>query len=49
MKSWARHPLRVTGRRLRLGGELILAAIRYASQCAWRSLDSLLLARTKWL
>ena len=49
MKSWARHPLRVTGRLLWLGGELLLAAIGYARHCAFQSQDSLLLSRAKWL
>lgn len=49
MKSWARHPLRVTGRLLWLGGELLLAAIGYARHCAFLSHVSLLLARAKWL
>lgn len=49
MKSWARHPLRETRRLLWLGGELFLAAIGYATRCAFQSHDSLLLARAKWL
>jgi 1-acyl-sn-glycerol-3-phosphate acyltransferase len=49
MKSWARHPLRVSGRLLWLGGELLLAAIDYARQCAFRSPDSLIHLRAKWL
>lgn len=49
MKSWASHPLRVTGRLLWLGGELLLAAIGYATHGAFRSRESLLLARAKWL
>jgi len=49
MKSWARHPLRVTGRLLWLGAELLLAAIRYVRHCAFQSQDSLLLSRGKWL
>src|ERR1043165_9219823 len=49
MKSWARHPLRVTGRLLWLGGELLLAAIGYARHCAFRSYKSWPLARAGWL
>ena len=49
MKSWAKHPLRVTGRLLWLGGELLLAAIGYATHCVFQSHDSLRLARAKWL
>jgi 1-acyl-sn-glycerol-3-phosphate acyltransferase len=49
MKSWAKHPLRVTGRLLWLGGELLLAVIGYATHCAFQSRDSLPLARAKWL
>jgi 1-acyl-sn-glycerol-3-phosphate acyltransferase len=49
MKSWARHPLRVSGRLLWLGSELLLTAIGYARHCAFQSHDSLLLARAKWL
>lgn len=49
MRSWARHPLRVTGRLLWLGGELLLAALGYATHCAFPSHHSLPLARAKWL
>ena len=49
MKSWAKHPLRVTGRLLWLGGELLFAAINYVRQCAFQSGDSMLLARARWL
>jgi len=49
MKSWARHPLRVTGRLMWLSGELLLAAIGYATLCTFQSRDSLLSARAKWL
>ncbi len=49
MKSWARHPLRVTGRLLWLGGELLLAAIAFAGHRLSGSRDSLLLSRSKWL
>lgn len=49
MKSWARHPLRVTGRLLWLGGELFLGAVGFATRraCPWH--DSLPLARARWL
>jgi len=49
MKSWLDHPLRVTGRLLWLGGELLLAALSYASHCAFRARDSLPAARAVWL
>jgi len=49
MKSWAKHPLRVTGRLLWPGGELLFAAINYVRQCAFQSRDSMLLARARWL
>jgi 1-acyl-sn-glycerol-3-phosphate acyltransferase len=49
MKSWLKHPLRVTGRVAGLGMELLLAAFRYAIQCAFRPPDSLSLARAMWL
>src|SRR6266404_5558708 len=49
MKSWLKHPLRVTGRLLWLGGELLLAALEYAMRCASRSQDSLPAARAAWL
>jgi 1-acyl-sn-glycerol-3-phosphate acyltransferase len=49
MKSWLKHPLRVTGRLFWLGGELVLAALNYAIHCAACPQDSLLLARAAWL
>jgi 1-acyl-sn-glycerol-3-phosphate acyltransferase len=49
MKSWLKHPLRVTGRLVCLGGELLLAAINYAIQCAFCAQDSLPAARAMWL
>jgi lyso-ornithine lipid O-acyltransferase len=49
MKSWLKHPLRVTGRLFWLGGELVLAALNYAIRCAPCPRDSLLLARAAWL
>lgn len=49
MKSSARHPLRVTGRLLWLGGELLLAAIGYARYCAFQSRDLMPLSRARWL
>ena len=49
MKSWLKHPLRVTGRLFWLGVELLLAALNYAIHCAACPRDSLLLARAAWL
>jgi 1-acyl-sn-glycerol-3-phosphate acyltransferase len=49
MKSWLKHPLRVTGRLSWLGGELLLAALNYAIYYAACPRDSLLLARAAWL
>jgi 1-acyl-sn-glycerol-3-phosphate acyltransferase len=49
MKSWTRHPLRVTGRLLWLIGELLLTAISYVRYSAFQSHDSLPLVRAKWL
>jgi 1-acyl-sn-glycerol-3-phosphate acyltransferase len=49
MKSWGKNPLRVCGRLLWLGGELLFAAIGYARHCVLQSPDSLLLTRAKWL
>src|SRR5262245_2622629 len=49
MKSWARHPLRVSGRLLWLGMELLLAAISYGSRCALRSPAKLQVTRAAWL
>ena len=43
------HPLRVAGRLLWLGGELLLAAITYAARCVFRSQIALPAARTIWL
>jgi 1-acyl-sn-glycerol-3-phosphate acyltransferase len=49
MKSWAKHPLRVSGRLLWLGGEILLAAFNYARFCAFRSRAGLPMARATWL
>ena len=49
MKSWTRHPLRVTGRLLWLIGELLLTAISYVRCSAFQSHDSLPQARAKRL
>src|SRR5262245_42413639 len=49
MKSWLRHPLRVSSRLLWLGGELLLAAVSYAIRCAFSSQISLPAARAAWL
>jgi len=47
--SWAKHPLRVSGRLLWLGAEIVLAAINYAWCCAFCSPAKLPLARAVWL
>ena len=49
MNSWLKHPLRVTGRLVWLGGELFLAALNYAIYCAACQRDSLRSARAVWL
>jgi len=49
MKSLLNQPLRVTGRLLWLGAELLLAALRYAICCALGSRESLPAARAGWL
>jgi len=49
VKSWSKHPLRVTGRFLWLGGEVILAALNYARWCVFRSSAILPMARATWL
>src|SRR6266705_5195585 len=48
-RSFLLHPLRVTGRLLWLGGELLLAALEYARRCGLRSQNSLPAARAAWL
>ena len=47
MKSWLKHPLRVTGRLLWLGAELALGGFRYIIACAFRAEDSPI--RAVWL
>src|SRR5438045_3984887 len=49
MKPWADNPLRVTRRLLWLIGELFLAAIDFARNCAFRSSSLSLSLRTEWL
>jgi len=49
VNSWLKHPLRVTGRLVWLGGELFLAALNYAVHCAVCPRDSLPSARAAWL
>jgi len=49
VNSWLNHPLRVTGRLLWLGGELLLAALNYAIHCAFCPRDSLPSTRAAWL
>lgn len=49
MKSWLRHPLRVTGRLLWLAAELLLGACRYIPQCAFAKSEVALAVRARWL
>lgn len=49
MKSWLKHPLRVTARLLWLGAEFLLAAVSYTFCCAFRSRASLPTVRAEWL
>jgi 1-acyl-sn-glycerol-3-phosphate acyltransferase len=49
VKSWVKHPLRVTSRLLWLGAEIVLAAFNYASRCAFCGPARLPMARAKWL
>ena len=49
MKSWAKHPLRVSGRLLWLGGEIVLAALNYARCYAFSAPATLPMARAVWL
>ena len=49
MKSWLKHPLRVTGRLSWLGAELLMSACSYAIHCAFRPQDSVPAARAMWL
>ena len=49
MKAWLNHPLRITGRLLWLGGGLVLAALIFVGQCAFRPEDAALAARALWL
>jgi 1-acyl-sn-glycerol-3-phosphate acyltransferase len=49
MKSWLKHPLRVTGRLSWLGAELLMSALSYAIHCAFRPQDSLPATRAMWL
>ena len=47
MKSWLKHPLRITGRLLWLGAELALGGFRYIFTCAFRPAD--MASRGVWL
>jgi len=49
MRSWLKHPLRVTGRLSWLGAELLMSAFSYAINWAFRPQDSLPEARAMWL
>ncbi len=49
MKAWFQHPLRLTGRLLWLAGELALATLRYAAQCAFRPAEKSQAARAAWM
>lgn len=48
-RAWVKHPLRVTGRLLWLGGELALAALRYPFCCSFSPRPSRPAARAAWL
>jgi 1-acyl-sn-glycerol-3-phosphate acyltransferase len=47
MRSWIKHPFRVTGRLFWLAAELLFGALRYGGSCAFRSRKST--ARAAWL
>ncbi len=49
MKSWAKSPLRVSGRLFWLAGEFVVSAASYASRCAFRSRAAFPAARAAWL
>jgi lyso-ornithine lipid O-acyltransferase len=49
MKSWLKHPLRVTARLSWLGAELLKSAFNYGVHCVFRPQDSLPAARAMWL
>jgi len=49
MKSWLKHPLRVTFRLLWLAGELALGALLYLFHCAFRSAEAAPHLRASWL
>lgn len=49
MKSWLKHPLRVTIRLLWLVGELVLGALLYLFHCALRSAETAPRRRAQWL
>jgi 1-acyl-sn-glycerol-3-phosphate acyltransferase len=49
VNSWAKHPLRVSGRLLSLGVEFLFAALEYARCCAFCSSANLPMERAVWL
>ena len=49
MKGWLKHPFRVTGRLIWLGGELAYAALSFVGQCAFHPEDAARAARSLWL
>ncbi len=49
MKGLRRHPLRVTGRLLWFGGEVLLAVFDFLLHCAFRPPQTALAARAAWL
>jgi len=49
VNSWRKHPFRVAGRLIWLGGELSLSALNYAVHCAAGPRDALPAARARWL
>ena len=49
MKTWLKHPLRLTLRFLWMASELALAALRFAFQCSFRSADTAISAQAAWM
>ena len=49
MKSWLKHPLRVTGRLFWLGGVALRGLLTYVPRCAFRSRDQVMQLRARWL
>jgi 1-acyl-sn-glycerol-3-phosphate acyltransferase len=49
MNGWRKHPLRVTGRLIWVGVELLLAALSYLVHCTTISKAELPVARARWM